>query len=241
MVLLIWPPSEETRIMRGKEYSKQQEKESKEILDKVLGEVIGVDDYDATLVKVLDSCGVTEDEYTNALEVMAKKVTIVYKRKPNEEFVSPYNTVLLNLMKSNMNIQFVTGVYGLLAYLTSYLCKPEHKASELMKKAGKEASGLGLKEKLRKAGNVFLTKREVTTPEAIKRTLSLPMRSSNIACKYIYTGKSEERLRVLKPKHVLETMDPDDPNVYSAGIIERYVNALTHYMTYVMLILLQIM
>ena len=93
-----------------------------------------------------------------------------------------------------------------------------------MKKAGKEASGLGLKEKLRKAGNVFLTKREVTTPEAIKRTLSLPMRSSNIACKYIYTGKSEERLRVLKPKHVLETMDPDDPNVYSAGIIERYIN-----------------
>ena len=155
---------------------------------------------------------------------MAKKITIVYKRKPNEEFVSPYNTVLLSLMKSNMNIQFVTGVYGLLAYLTSYLCKPEHKASELMKKAGKEASGLDLKEKLRKAGNVFLTKREVTTPEAIKRTLSLPMRSSNIACKYIFTGKSEDRLRVLKPKHILETMDPDDPDIYSVGIIERYVN-----------------
>ena len=48
-----------------------------------------------------------------------------------------------------------TSVYGLLAYLTSYLCKPEHKASELMKKAGKEASGLGLKEKFRKSGNVF--------------------------------------------------------------------------------------
>ena len=122
-----WPPSEETRIIRGNEYSKQQEKESKEILDKVLGEVIGIDDYDATLAKVLDSCGVTEDEYTHALDVMAKKITIVYKRKPNEEFVSPYNTVLLSLMKSNMNIQFVTGVYGLLAYLTSYLCKPEHK------------------------------------------------------------------------------------------------------------------
>ena len=68
---------------------------------------------------------------------------------------------------------------------------------------------------------MFLTKREVTTPEAIKRTLSLPMRSSNIACNYIYTAKSE-RLRVLKPKHVLETMDPDDPNVYSAGITEIY-------------------
>ena len=219
-----WPPSEETKIIRGNNYSKDEEKESKEILDKVLGEVIGIDDHETTLAKVLDSCGVSENEYSHALEVMAKKITILYKRKPNEEYVSPYNTVLLSLMKSNMNIQFITGVYGLLAYLTSYLCKPEHKASELMKKAGKEASGLGLKEKLRKAGNVFLTKREVTTPEAIKRTLSLPMRSSNIACKYIYTGKPEDRLRVLKPKHVLETMDPDDPDIYSAGVMERYIN-----------------
>ena len=37
------------------------------------GEVIGIDDYEATLANVLDSCGVTEDEYTHALEVMAKK------------------------------------------------------------------------------------------------------------------------------------------------------------------------
>ena len=56
-----WPPSEETRIMRGNEYSKEEEKDSKKILDKVLGEVIGIDDYDAILAKVLDSCGVTED------------------------------------------------------------------------------------------------------------------------------------------------------------------------------------
>ena len=70
--------------MRGKEYNKEEERDSKKILDKVLGEVIGIDDYDATLAKVLDSCGVTEDEYTHALDVMAKKVTIVYKRKPNE-------------------------------------------------------------------------------------------------------------------------------------------------------------
>ena len=116
-----WPPSEETQIIRGKEFSKSEQKACKEVLDKVLGEVIGIDDHEAILAKVLDSCGVSEDEYSHALEVMAKKITIIYKRKPNEEYVSPYNTVLLSLMKSNMNIQFITGVYGLLAYLTSSL------------------------------------------------------------------------------------------------------------------------
>ena len=127
-------------------------------------------------------------------------------------------------MKSNMNLQFVTGLYGLLMYLTSYLCKTEHKQSELMKKAAKEASGLDLKQKLRKVGNVFLTKREVTTPEAIKRVLSLPMRSSNIRCDFIFTGQSEERLRVLKPQSVLQKMDPDATDIFSNGIIDRYVN-----------------
>ena len=43
-----------------------------------------------------------------------------------------------------MNIQFVTGVYAMLTYLTSYLCKPEHTMSELMKKASKEAYGKGI-------------------------------------------------------------------------------------------------
>ena len=85
----------------------------------------------------------------------------MYKRKPCEKDISPYNAVLLNLTKSNVNLEFITGVYGMLAYLTSYLCKAEHGMSELMKKASKEASGETVCGKLRKIGNVFLTKRKL--------------------------------------------------------------------------------
>ena len=73
----------------------------------------------------MNSCGVSEQEYENAIERMQKNITIHYKRRPNELNVSPYNTVLLSLLRANLNIQFVTGVYGLLTYLTSYLCKPK--------------------------------------------------------------------------------------------------------------------
>ena len=66
------------------------------------------DDDDATLTKVLDSCGVTEGEYIQALETMRRKISFIYKRKPNETITSTCNTVLLNLKKSNMNLQFVT-------------------------------------------------------------------------------------------------------------------------------------
>ena len=153
-----------------------------------------------------------------------KKALIIYKRRPCEKDISPYNTVILSLLKSNMNIQFVMGVYGLLTYLTSYLCKPEHTMSELMKKAYKEASGKDIKENLRSIGNVFITKREVSTHEAIKRVLSLSMRTSNIDTIYIDTGIKKNRTRILKSQSVLQTMDPEDNNAYATNIIDKYAN-----------------
>ena len=78
------------------------------------------------------------------------------------------------------------------------MCKPERNMSELMKKAHKESTGKAVKDKLRAIGNVFLTKREVSLHEAIKRTLSLKMRSSNIDVEFIPTGPKHKRTRMLK-------------------------------------------
>ena len=127
-------------------------------------------------------------------------------------------------MKSNMNIQFVTGHYGVLKYLTSYMCKPERTTSELMKKAAKECTNKGVQDKLYAIGNVFLTKREVSTDDAIVRTLSLPMRSSKIDTVFIVTGLKENRTRALKSRTVLENMHPDDENVYAPNILDKYMN-----------------
>ena len=84
-----------------------------------------------------------------------------------------------------MNIQFVTGIYAMLTYLTPYLCKHEHTMSALMKKASKESYDRNVREKLRAIENVFITKCEVSTREAIKPVLFLPLRTSNIAVTYI--------------------------------------------------------
>ena len=218
-----WPPSDKTRIVRGGDIDKDKLKESKKILDKVLCLISSkINLYDVTLGDILNTCHLSEKEYNDALETMQKKVSIIYKRRPIEKDISPYNTVILSLLKSNMNIQFVTGVYGLLTYLTSYLCKPEHTMGELMKKASKEATGEDMKGKLRKIGNVFLTKREISTHEAIKRVLSLPMRTSNIDVIYLDTGLKKNRTRILKPQNMLDMMDPEDTKVYATNIIERY-------------------
>ena len=52
--------------------------------------------------------------------------------------------------------------------------------SELMCAASKEAASLPIKEKLTKLGKVFQNSRDLSTHEAIVRTISIPLRRSNI-------------------------------------------------------------
>ena len=89
------------------------------------------------------------------------------------------NTVILKLLKSNMNLKFFTGAYAMLTYLT-YLCKPDHIVSEPMRKASKESYGKDIKVKMLSIGNTFLIKHKISTSEAIERVLSLPIRYSDI-------------------------------------------------------------
>ena len=76
-------------------------------------------------------------------------------------------------MKSDMNLELVTGICGLLVCLCSYICKEVGKLVEIMRKVFKGSPGLNVREKLRKVGNVFITKPEVSTHEAINRTLTV--------------------------------------------------------------------
>ena len=86
-----------------------------------------------------------------------------------------------------MNIQFVTSVYAMLTYLTSYLSKLEHTMMEHMKKISEEGYGKD-RSKWHSIGNIFLIEREVSKREAIKRVMSLPKRHSNIDVMYVLTG-----------------------------------------------------
>ena len=64
--------------------------------------------------------------------------------------------------------------------------------TELMKKALKQAYEKDIKGKMVCIGNTFLTKREVSLHETIKRVLSLPMRHSNIDVLYVPTGLKKD-------------------------------------------------
>ena len=55
--------------------------------------------------------------------------------------------VILNLLKVDMSLQYMTGICAMLTYST-YLCKPEHCTSESMNEASKEAYNKNMTEKI---------------------------------------------------------------------------------------------
>ena len=85
----------------------------------MLSYIVAITDLpDVTLSEILEECGVTGEQYDNALGCVEKMVSILYKQKPCEVNIGPYNTVILKLLKSNMNLQIVADVYAMLMYLT---------------------------------------------------------------------------------------------------------------------------
>ena len=56
---------------------------------------------------MLENSEVISEQYDNALRYVEKKVSILYKRKSCEVNIRIYNTVMLKLVKSNMNLQFL--------------------------------------------------------------------------------------------------------------------------------------
>ena len=120
-----WPPIENTRIIRRKQKGKSDYKRSK-ILDNILHKINSTPDLnDVTLQDLLDSCNITREQYFEVLDQVQNSLKIMYKRQPNETNIGPYNTVMLSILQSNMNIQFVINMYAVLAYITSYMCKSE--------------------------------------------------------------------------------------------------------------------
>lgn len=108
----------------------------------------------------------------------------------------------------------ITSIWACIAYITSYICKPEKTMSELMQKASKEANDKGVTDKLYHIANQLRKGREVSHHEAIMRCLSMPFRRSNIPVAFVATDFKENRTKIIKQRSVLDTMEDDDTDIY---------------------------
>ncbi|XP_078619175.1 uncharacterized protein LOC144886422 [Branchiostoma floridae x Branchiostoma japonicum] len=179
---------------------------------------------DISLENLLQKAKVNQHEYQQALKLTRSGEQIILKRQPSEIYINHFNPTILKLWRANMDIQYILDAYSCIMYITSYMVKAERAMSELLQKVLEESKAEDLKSKLRKVGSAFLNNREVSAQEAVYRLLSLPLQRKSRQVVYINTATRDKRVSMLKPRHVLESMDDNDDNIFCTSALDRYAS-----------------
>jgi hypothetical protein len=149
-------------------------------------------------------------------------VKIFYKRDTCDESVNNYNAVILKSWEANMDLQYVTDVYACIKYIVSYVTKDERQLSDLLRNASKQAHNTNLQQQLKHLGNVFLNHREVSAQEAIYRVLPIPLKRTSVSVVFIPSDMEEDRVRLVKPSHLLENLDDESEDIFCNALPDRY-------------------
>ena len=148
----------------------------------------------------------------------------MHKRNTDSLNINIYNRHILNIWKANIDLQFVCNPYACIAYIAAYVTKDERELSQMLKNAAKEMQNAGVKARLRKVANVYLTNREVRAQEAAYRVLNIPLKRCSLRMVWIPTDLPEDRIGMLKPPAALDELEDEDTDVFSKGIVDKYQN-----------------
>ena len=182
-----------------------------------------------TFGEFLQKLNVSEAQYILGIRSSLKQPTVFLRRTPWEIRVNAYNKHIILAWRANMGIQYVMDVYACAKYVASYITKSQRGISELLRKASEEArtGNQDIRQQLRMVSNKFLNSVELSAQEAVYICLQLPMKKSSRQVVFINTNLPEDRVFLLKPNHVLQTMRDDDEDIVASSLISRYENRTT--------------
>ena len=179
---------------------------------------------DISFKDFLEDLHLSNEQYLQALQTDIKNTTIYLKRSPAEIRTNQYNTDLLTMWGANIDLQIVTNTFACATYISSYITKSQRGMSQILRVAAEEAN-LGndsIREQLRSIGNRFLNACEISAQEAVYHVLGLAMKKSSRKIIFVNTGRPEDRVYLLKPQHVLQSMRHDSEDVQSKSLIQHY-------------------
>ena len=145
------------------------------------------------------------------------------QQSPVSETVSALDERKKDIL-NKANVQFVPDPCAM--YILRCISKGEREMGRLQTEASKEFKKIWnkIRYQLKKLGNVFPTHREVSAQEAVYRFLSMPMKKCSRQVVFINTSLPSERIHILKCRHQLQQLDPDNDDVYQKGLLNRYAD-----------------
>ena len=171
------------------------------------------------------SLDLTLKQFVCAVQSSVKQTSIFPKREPNAVRINNYNPFVLYLWRGNMDIQYVTSVYGAAKYIASYTSKPNKGASELMRNSNEQSSkqpdNRSLQD-LRKLSSDFSRALELTAQEACVLLLRLRLVYCSRTVVFINTSPIGERTVLLKPLNEIEQLPDDSTDIAMSNFQSRY-------------------
>jgi hypothetical protein len=137
--------------------------------------------------------------------------------------VRNYNRDVMLAWRANHDVQFINNAYACAVYLCSYVFKAETAMSQCLRDVAKEASDQTVKAQLRKLGNTFLHRREVSAQEVAYRVLGLNLRNNSHGTLFVNSDLPEDRVRILKSQAELQRCaEQGSDQIFYNGLHERY-------------------
>ena len=127
-----------------------------------------------TYTDILNSVGVTEDEYYQALSISPDSDFELHLKRPVDScFINNYFVAGIKVFAANVDLQPVFNHYKCITYVCSYFTNDESECSQAIANAAKEAntSNMNIRDGLKKIGAAFLSTREVSSQECVYRSM----------------------------------------------------------------------
>ena len=107
---------------------------------------------------ILNSSGVSYDEYIDTLATSTKGQSIILKRTLQDVCLNAYNPNLLNLWGGNIDLQYVINEVATVMYVCSYMTKGEKAMGETLKRVSQECKNDDIHTQMNKIKKEFLGK-----------------------------------------------------------------------------------
>lgn len=168
-----------------------------------------------------------EQFYVDVISAGIVRPRIFFKRSPSEVFINSFNPFILNVLNSNIDIQFVIDEFSCATYCVEYVNKSDRGISDLQRKIIQLQDSnpeFDFSDIATKLSIDLLNSVQVSAQEAAGFLLRFPMSHSSVKIEYIKTVWPNERTHVRKPTHQLENpeIEDDSTNIWQENSIEKY-------------------
>lgn len=157
-----------------------------------------------------------------------KKKFYETKRTSSDTMINPYNPIILQHWKANMDIRMVGGPFGIACYNCNYICKSEPDTlksalSDLLSSLRVQQPPKPIRERMFTVGMCVLKHRTMSAQEAAYRLSDLDFTSSTRETVHLSALPPYKQYRKLRTKPEIEALNPESTNIFMSNI-EDYHN-----------------